>query len=160
MYRYYAIKQYYYILCYLTIINILSKHAWAVSLQTKSGSEIARAIAKIIRDDRCPKNFQTDMGKKFYNANLQNLLKKHINHYSIMKTSIIEWFNYILTCGNSLRIMKIINGSSRIEYNARTVNMRPINVTLTIAELLITMYNRIKNYRICAIQSKRFDTRE
>ena len=42
------------------------------------------AIAKIIQDDkRCPKNLQTDMGKEFYNANVQKFLKKHnITHYS------------------------------------------------------------------------------
>jgi len=45
---------------------------------------MATEIAKIIQDDgKCPKNLQTDMGKEFYNANVQILLKKHnINHYS------------------------------------------------------------------------------
>jgi len=74
-------KGYHYI---LTIIDVLSKYAWAVSLKTKNGNDIATVIAKIIRDDeRCPKNLQTDRGKEFYNANVQKLLKKHgINHYS------------------------------------------------------------------------------
>ena len=57
-------------------------------------------IAKIIRDDeRCPKNLQIDMGKEFYNANVQKFLKKHINHYStysIMKASVVERFNRML----------------------------------------------------------------
>jgi len=81
---------------------------------------MATAIAKIIQDDgRCPKNLQTDMGKEFYNANVQKLLKKHnINHYStysIMKTSVVERFNCTLKnitiCGNHL-YMEIINGST------------------------------------------------
>jgi len=39
------------------------------------------SVAKIIRDDgRCPKNLQIDMGKEFYNANVQKFLKKH-NHF-------------------------------------------------------------------------------
>jgi len=46
---------------------------------------MATAIAKIIRDDRrCPKNLQIDMGKEFYNTNVQKLLKKYdinINNY-------------------------------------------------------------------------------
>jgi len=44
-------------------------------------------------------NFAIDMGKNFYNANVQKLLKKHnINHYSIysiMKAFVVERFNRI-----------------------------------------------------------------
>jgi len=67
-----------------TVIDVLSKYAWAVPLKNKSGNDGATVIAKIIRyDERCPKNLQTDRGKEFYNANVQKLLKKHdINHYS------------------------------------------------------------------------------
>ncbi|XP_077282729.1 uncharacterized protein LOC143908795 [Temnothorax americanus] len=73
----------------LTVIDVLSKHAWAVPLKTKSGPEVTTAIAKIIRDGgRCPKNLQTDKGKEFYNTNVQKLLKKHnINHYSTYSTT-------------------------------------------------------------------------
>jgi len=56
----------------LTIIDVLSKHAWAVLLKVKSGNDVVIAIAKIIQDDgRCPKNLLTDRGKEFYNANMQ-----------------------------------------------------------------------------------------
>jgi len=45
-------------------------------LKIKSENETTRAIAKIIQDDgRCPKNLQTDMGKEFYNANVEILEK-------------------------------------------------------------------------------------
>jgi len=68
-------KDYFYI---LTVIDVLSKYAWAVPLKTKSGNEMASAIVKIIRDDgKYLKNLQTNMGKEFYNANVQKLLKKH-----------------------------------------------------------------------------------
>ncbi|KYM76697.1 hypothetical protein ALC53_12883 [Atta colombica] len=74
------------------VIDVLSTHE---SLKTKNGTEMVTVIAKIIRDDgTCPKNLQTDMGKKFYNANVQILLKKHnINYYStysVMKSSNID----------------------------------------------------------------------
>ena len=80
------------------VINVLSKHAWAVPLKTKSGNEMATAIVKIIRDNgECLKNLQTDMGKEFYNIYVQKLLKKYnINHYStysVMKASVVERFN-------------------------------------------------------------------
>jgi len=74
---------------------VLNKYAWAIPLKSKGGSETAHAIAKIIRESgRCPKNLQTDMGKEFYNADVQKILKKHdVNHYftySILKASVVE----------------------------------------------------------------------
>jgi len=67
----------------------------------KNGNEMATAIdTKIIRHDgRCPKNLQTDMGKEFYNANMQKLLKKHnisLFNIFVMKVSVIELFNHML----------------------------------------------------------------
>jgi len=47
----------------------------------------------------------TDMGKEFYNADMQKILKKHDNHYftysTLMKTSMVEQFNRMLKneCG-------------------------------------------------------------
>ncbi|XP_018316023.1 uncharacterized protein [Mycetomoellerius zeteki] len=83
------------------LIDVLSKYAWAVPLKSKGGSETAEAIAEIIRKSkRYSKNLQTDMGKEFYNVDLQWLLKKHnINHYStysVMKASVVERFNCTL----------------------------------------------------------------
>jgi len=105
---------------------------------------MATAIAKIIQDDgRCPKNLQTDMGKEFYNANVQKLLKKHnINHYStysIMKTSVVERFN--CTLKNDMWKPFIYGNYKWIDllprlvskYNARKhriIGMRPIDMIL------------------------------
>ena len=144
----------------LTVIDVLSKYAWAVPLKAKSGNEVANAIAKIIRDDgRCPKNLQTDRGKEFYNSNVQKLLKKHnINHYltySIMKASIVERFNRTLK--NGMWKLFTLNGNYKwidslphlvSNYNARkhrTIDMQPIDVTPAIADkLLAMMYNHVK----------------
>ncbi|XP_012057324.1 PREDICTED: uncharacterized protein LOC105620444 [Atta cephalotes] len=81
----------------LTVIDVLSKYAWIVPLKSKDESETA-AIAEIIRaSGRCSKNLQTDMGKEFYNADVQKILKKHdVNHYSTystLKASVIERFS-------------------------------------------------------------------
>ena len=80
----------------LTVIDVLSKYAWALPLKTKSGAEVTKAFAKIFRD-RYPKNLQTDQGKEFYNADVQKLFTKHdINHYStysVMKDAVVERFN-------------------------------------------------------------------
>jgi len=150
-------KGYHYI---LTVIDVLSKYAWAVPLKSKSGSETANAITEIIRKSgRHPKNLQTDMGKEFYNADVQRLVNKHgINHYStysVMKASIVERFNRTLK--NDMWKMFTLNGNykwidllSRLvsNYNARkhrTIGMRPVDVTPAVAErLLATVYSAIK----------------
>lgn len=144
----------------LTVIDVLSKHAWAVPFKTKSESKITTAITKIIRDNgRCPKNLQTDRGKEFYNANVQKLLKKHnINHYStysIMKASVVERFNRTLK--NDMWKMFTHNGNYRwidslprlmSGYNARqhrTIDLQPIDVIPAIVDKLLKMvYSYVK----------------
>jgi len=81
-----------------TVIDVLSKYAWVVSLKSKGGSEL---IVEIIRTSgRCPKNLQMYMGKEFHNVNVQKILKKHdVNHYSTystLKASVVERFNRTL----------------------------------------------------------------
>lgn len=144
----------------LTIIDVLSKYAWAVPLKSKSDYETAKAVAKIICESkRCPKNLQTDEEKEFYNTNVQQLIKKHdINHYSTyspIKASVVERFNCTLK-SNMWKLFSLndhykwIDALSLLvaEYNAskhRTINMRPVDVTPTIAKkLLTTIYSRIK----------------
>jgi len=152
-----ANRGYHYI---LTIIDVLSKYAWAVPLKTKSGIEVALLIARILQDDkRCPNNLQTDKGKEFYNTNVQNLLKKYsINHYSTystIKASVVERFNRTLK--NNMWKMFTLNGNYIwidslqrlvLDYNMRkhrTIGMRPIDVTPSNADkLLATVYNRLK----------------
>jgi len=100
-----------------------------------------------------------DRGKKFYNVNVQKLMKKHdINHYStysVIKASVVERFNRTLK--NDMWKQFTLNGNYRwidllphlaAEYNARkhwTIGMRLIDVTPAITDkLLTTMYSRIK----------------
>jgi len=41
----------------LTVIDVLSKYAWAVPLKSKAGNETTEPIARITREsERCPKN--------------------------------------------------------------------------------------------------------
>ena len=144
----------------LTVIDVLSKYAWAIPLKTKGGIEASTALSTILRDyKRTPKNLQTDRGKEFYNGDFQHLVKKRdINHYStysIMKASVVERFNRTLK--NEMWKVFTLNGSYRwiddlsrlvSEYNNRkhrTIGMRPIDVTPGIAKrLLSTVYSRVK----------------
>lgn len=144
----------------LTVIDVLSKYAWAAPLKSKSGKDVAEALSRIIQNDgRCPKNLQTDRGKEFYNNNVQSILKKrgilHYSTYSVMKASVVERFNRTLK--NKMWKLFTLNGTYRwidalprliMEYNMqkhRTIGMRPVDVTPTIANrLLKTVYNNIK----------------
>ncbi|KAL6418388.1 hypothetical protein ACFW04_012153 [Cataglyphis niger] len=98
----------------LTVIDALSKYAWAAPLKSKSAGEVARALSKITRESkRCPKNLQTDKGKEFYNAEVRKFAEKHgVNHYStysVMKASIVERFNRTLK--NSMWKYFTLNGT-------------------------------------------------
>jgi len=91
------------------------------------------------------------MGKEFYNADVQKILKKHdINHYSTystLKASVVERFNRTLK--NDMWKMFTLNGNYKwidelphlvSDYNARkhrTIGMRPVDVTPAIAERLL-----------------------
>ena len=141
----------------LTVIDVLSKHAWAVPLKTKGGNEATKAFSTIFREyERIPKNLQTDRGKEFYNTDFQKLVEKHnINHYStysVMKASVVERFNRTLK--NDMWKMFTLNGTYEwidelprlvSDYNGRkhrTIGARPIDVTPAVADrLLPTVYN-------------------
>ncbi|XP_024868142.1 uncharacterized protein LOC112452256, partial [Temnothorax curvispinosus] len=112
----------------ITVIDVLSKYAWAVPLKGKGGSETADAIAEIIRDSgRCPSNLQTDMGKEFYNTDVQRLVRKHgINHYStysVMKVSVVERFNRTLK--NNMWEMFTLNGTYKCSKRATRYRYTP-----------------------------------
>jgi len=55
-------------------------------------SKTADAIAEIVRESRrCPKNLQTNMGKEFYNSDVQQILKTHdVNHYSVFDVESVS----------------------------------------------------------------------
>ncbi|XP_039311306.1 uncharacterized protein LOC120359072 [Solenopsis invicta] len=47
----------------LTVIDVLSKYAWAVPLKAKSGNEVANAIASVV--ERFNRSLKNDMWKQF-----------------------------------------------------------------------------------------------
>ncbi|EGI68871.1 F54H12.3-like protein, partial [Acromyrmex echinatior] len=149
----------------LTVIDILSKYAWALPLKSKNRSDVAAALSKIFREDeRYPRNLQTDQGKEFYNTikdrqikerNFTTLSINHYSTYSMMKASIVERFNRTLK--NNMWKTLTLNGSYKwidellrllSDYNHpkhRTIEVRPIDVTSVVAKrLLSTVYSRVK----------------
>ena len=78
----------------LTVVDVLSKHAWVQTVKSKTGKAVTDAFEKILKGRRKPVNLQTDDGKEFYNKTFQDLMKrKRIHHFSTSgdtKASVVE----------------------------------------------------------------------
>ena len=59
----------------LTVIDVLSKYAWAEALKSKTGQSLVEAFNKILKKGRKPESFHTDKGTEFTNRPFQKLLK-------------------------------------------------------------------------------------
>lgn len=56
--------------------DVLSKYAWVQPLKNKTGKEVVKAFQNILKTSkRRSQSLQTDKGKEFYNATLQQWLK-------------------------------------------------------------------------------------
>jgi len=83
----------------LTVIDALSKYAWAIPLKDKTGSSVLQGFKDIFKD-RKPRKLRTDAGKEFLNAQVQNYLKKEgvifFTSKSDTKCAMVERFNRTL----------------------------------------------------------------
>ena len=83
----------------LTVIDVLSRYAWAVPIKTKQGDEVIRALKQIMTTSgRAPKYYlQTDEGTEFFNRHMRELTKtkgfKHFHSHSEHKAALVERFN-------------------------------------------------------------------
>lgn len=146
----------------LTVIDTFSKYAWGIAVKNKTGVEITKAFQSILKQNRIPKNLQTDDGKEFYNKDFKALKEKHkINHYSTYSTkkaSIVERFNRTLknimwkefSMTGKYRWINIINELIH-QYNNtkhRTIKMMPADVNKSNEkQILSSAYNRIKLFK-------------
>ena len=90
----------------LTVVDVLSKHAWVESLKNKMGQAVTEAFEKILKQGRKPIKLQTDDGKEFYKKTFQSLLTHEgIHHFSTSgdtKASVVERFNRTFTLNLSV----------------------------------------------------------
>lgn len=140
----------------LTVIDIFSKYAWAVPVKSKTANDVVNAMKTVLEGRRKrPKNLHTDMGREFFNAPFQNLMRQygihHYNTFSTKKAAIVERFNRTLK--NKMWKEFSMQGSYKwlallsklvAEYNNtkhRTIQMKPIDVNESNeARLLKTVY--------------------
>ena len=128
--------------CTLTCIDILSRYAWARPLKTKSGNEVAAAIADIFESGRKPRRIQTDQGREFFNPAVKKLLSDNdIELFSVkspVKAAMVERFNRTLkskiwrmfTSRNNHKwlddLPKLVYSYNNAKH--RTIAMKPANV--------------------------------
>ena len=87
-------KSYKYI---LTIIDVLSRYAWAVPLKNKNADTVLDAITEVItKSGRSPKKIWCDAGSEFINKKFKANFEKIYHTYGEMKAAPIERFNRTL----------------------------------------------------------------
>ena len=80
----------------LTVIDVLSKYAWAVPIKSKSSTEMIRGLERIRRQasPRRPLRVQTNQGKEFLNKKVQAWFKQQVWHhfytFGDSKASVVE----------------------------------------------------------------------
>ena len=127
----------------LTCIDVFSKRAWAVPLQTKSGPEVTSAFEKILADEKC-NMLQTDKGSEWLNSKFQWMLRQNdIKFYTSenedIKAAVVERFNRTLktkmwryfTYKNTRRFLEVLPNLVR-SYNDtyhRSIGMKPSEVS-------------------------------
>ena len=127
----------------LTVIDVLSKRAWAVPLKNKTGAEIIKAFETIFKEGRTPEKLQTDAGSEFMNRQFQTFFKKwnvyHFVTYNQTKAQIVERFNRTLKnkmwryfdYANTHRYWNVlddlVDGYNRTYH--RSIKMTPLEVT-------------------------------
>ena len=131
----------------LTVIDSLSKFAWAIPIKDKSGDSIVAAFKGIFKT-RQPRKLRTDRGKEFLNYKVQNLLKqKNIIFFTSnndTKAAMVERFNRTLrsklwryfTATKEKRYIDILP-QILLSYNNKrhsTTGMAPSKVTVHNAE--------------------------
>lgn len=124
-------------------------------LKSKNKFEICNAFKKLLKNDRHPKNLQTDLGTEFYNDKFRNLMKSFsINHYSTystkkasiaerlirtIKSKLFKEFslkgNYKWNDGTLDKVMFYYNNS-----NHRTIGCKPVDISVKNKKLIFDRY--------------------
>ena len=69
----------------LTMVDVLSKYAWAIPIKYKTGAVMVQALQTLWKQasPRQPQRMQSDNGTEFTNAKVQTFFKQHkVDHFS------------------------------------------------------------------------------
>jgi hypothetical protein len=127
----------------LTVVDALSKYAWAVPLRSKHGAGVAGAFEMIFKTGRVPQRLITDAGKEFLNSNVRSVLKKHEVNLTVStsdeKAFLVERLNrtlkekmwkYFTAYGTFKYMDKLQDLVTAYNYSIhRSIKMAPADVT-------------------------------
>ena len=129
----------------ITVIDVLSKFAWAEPIKSKGGEQVKQGLERIWKRayPRQPLRVQSDLGKEFYNSKVQALFKQQgVHHFSThgdTKVAVIERWNRTLkermfryfTAKNTLRYIDVLPSLVKAYNHTRhsSHGMKPANVT-------------------------------
>lgn len=146
----------------LTVIDSMSKFAFAIPIKNKKSQEIVKAFERIFKQ-RQPLTIRTDQGKEFLNKEFKKLLmQKNINHFTSknkdIKCAIIERFNRTLkskmfkyfTSKGTRKFIDVIDDIINNYNNSyhRTIKMTPNQASYENRELLFkNIYGTLKPER-------------
>ena len=139
----------------LTVIDVLSKYAWAVPIKRKTGDYVVEAFKSIFKE-RVPKMLQTDHGTEFINKKTQDLFKSHniewFETYNETKAQIVERFNRTLkdrmykyfTANNTKRWIDVLPDLIHNYNNSyhRSIKMTPVQATENPGKAWDNLYNQ------------------
>ena len=135
----------------LTVIDIFTKFAWAITLKKKSGLSITIGFKTILSEGRKAEKLCVDRGSEFYNKTFKSLLKEYgtgkaasgielYSTYSDLKAEFIERFKRTLL--DIINKPMLINGDGNwvnilndavVTYNNNihsTINMTPVDASI------------------------------
>jgi hypothetical protein len=127
----------------LTVIDVLSKYAWAIPLKNKQPSTVADAFKEILKTGRKPWRLYTDKGLEFRGRPFQEFLQKHNIQYISsespdVKAAVAERYNRSLKSRlwkhftktknyHYLKVLPEIVHAINHSYH-RTIQRRPVDV--------------------------------
>jgi len=143
----------------LTCIDVFSRFGRAIPLKSKSMKDVSEALLKLFKSKH-PINFQTDLGKEFYNSQCKTLFEKYdINHYSVtsqFKAALVERFNrtireklnkYFTWKGNKkwLNVLPSIIKSYNNSKHRGIDKFKPVNVYTNKDDSIKILLTRVRN---------------
>lgn len=156
----------------LTVIDGLSKFAWAVAIRDKRGESVTAAMKKVFLQSkpRVPINIQCDAGLEFYNTHFKALMKQYginmYSTYSALKASIVERFNRTIkgwmykefAAQGNYKWLKLLPDLINKYNNSvhRTIAMRPIDVDKLRDEKRLLRRLHYSDYKTTTTKTTRF----
>jgi len=100
----------------LTVIDVLSKHAWAIPLKNKKSESVLQAFKTIFKTGRKPNKLNSDCGGEFESKKMAKFLKENkIIFYTTKgekKASVVERFNKTMKG----RMWRYFTGKNTLKY--------------------------------------------